>query len=89
MKKPARPKIEKEGFTESGLPTLDAVSETVERVTPTAKKAVKGMTEKGRVKFTTMLQPKLKKHLVLSALKDGRSVADILEEILLERYNAQ
>jgi len=87
MKKTTRPKIEKEGFTESGLPTADVISETVERVTPAAKKAVKGMTEKGRVKFTTMLQPKLKKRLVMSALKDGKSVADVLEEILLDRYN--
>ena len=89
MKKTTRPKINKEGFTESGLPTADVISETVERVTPAVKKAVKGMTEKGRVKFTTMLQPKLKKHLVLSALKENRSVADILEDILLERYNAK
>ena len=89
MKKTTRPKIEKEGFTPSGLPTADVISETVERVTPAVKKTAKGMTGKGRVKFTTMLQPKLKKHLVMSALKDGRSVADILEEILLERYNSQ
>jgi hypothetical protein len=90
MKKtPLRPKAQKEGFTESGLPTSGKMSETVERVTPEKKKDVEGMTEKGRVKFTTMLRPDLKSRLLMSADKQRMTLADMLEEILLERYNTQ
>lgn len=90
MKKPPlRAKAQKEGFSESGLPTSDVISSTVERVTPEKKKDVEGMTGKGRVKFTTMLRPDLKSKLLMSADKQRRTLADILEEILLERYNTQ
>jgi len=91
MKKPPiRAKAQKEGFTESGLPTSDVISETVQHVTPEKKKNTlrsTGITQDGRERLNTMLRPDLKKKLALDALERRVSLAEILEEILLERYN--
>ena len=92
MKKTTRPKIEKEGFTESGLPTADVISKTVERVTPAAKKNTvrsTGISQDGRKRFSTMLKPDLKKKLGREAVERQSTLAEILEEILLERYKSQ
>ena len=92
MKKTTRPKIEKEGFTTSGLPTKEVLNDTVERVTPTAKKNTvrsTGVSQDGRERLNTMLKPELKDWLFKEARKRRVSFADVLEIELLERYNTQ
>jgi hypothetical protein len=93
MKKPPlRAKAQKEGFSESGLPTSDVISSTVERVTPERKKDTirsTGISQDGRERLNTMLRPDIKKKLSLDAIERRVSLAEILEEILLEHYNLQ
>ena len=92
MKKTTRPKIEKEGFTTSGLPTKEVLNDTVERVTPAAKKDTvrsTGISQDGRKRFSTMLKPGLKKKLGMEAVERQSTLAEVLEQILLERYNTQ
>ena len=92
MKKTTRPKIEKEGFTTSGLPTKEVLNDTVERVTPAAKKNTlrsTGISQDGRERLNTMLKTELKDWLLQEARKRRISLADVLEIELLERYNTQ
>ena len=92
MKKTTRPKIEKEGFTTSGLPTKEVLNDTVERVTPAAKKNTlrsTGISQDGRERLNTMLKTELKDWLFKEARKRRVSFADVLEIELLERYNTQ
>lgn len=103
-KKPLRPRNTVAGFTDSGLPTRDQVDHVAEQITPTttptAKAAITaadlrppadrapGLTQKGRVKFTTMLKPDLRLQLETIAQNRTSSVADILEIIIAEYLDA-
>ncbi len=40
-----------------------------------------------RKKFTTMMRPDMSQQLKLEALQQGKSAADLLEEILMEYFN--
>ena len=81
-------------------PELVAKTEPVPPVsTPTKRKPVKTaenrpmkeqatkMQQNGRVKFTTALMPDVIKALKQTALDSGLQPADILEQVLRERFN--
>ena len=103
-KTPLRPKVAKTGFTDSGLPTPATVDQTVERITTrkqsnektaitaddlrTPAERTPGLTNKGRVKFTTMLKPDLRQQLETIAQNRATSVADVLEIIVTEYLDA-
>ena len=99
MKKaPIKAKINKVGFTDSGLPTSDKISETVEQVTPDRVPGEKKntntlrttkITKDGRARLNTTIKPDLKTKLVLDALKRRATLADVLEDILLEWYSTR
>lgn len=88
------------GYSSSGLPTPDQVDRSIEQIapptrTPTAKsitaddlrppaQRTPGRTNKGRVKFTTMLRPDLRTQLETIAQNRATSVADVLEIIVVE-----
>jgi len=98
-KKALRPKIAK-GYTDSGLPTPDQVDQVVEEIAPTRHRPTKqaisaddlrtpaeqppGLTNKGRVKFTTMLRPDLRAQLETIAQNKAISLADVLEIMITE-----
>lgn len=89
-----------EGYTESGLPTPDQVDQVAEKITAYAHTPIKksisaadlrtpperapGQTNKGRVKFTTMLRPDLRAQLETIAQNKAVSLADVLEIIVTE-----
>ena len=99
MKKaPIKGKISKVGFTDSGLPTSDKISETVEQVTPDRAPGQKKntntlrttkITKDGRERWATTIRRDLKEKLVLDAFKRHATLADVLEDILLEWYSTR
>lgn len=94
-KRPLRPKIDLEGFTDTGLPTPEKVTRMVadatgqKTFTPADLEGKRAKprgpeTKKGRVKLTTMLHPELREQLETLAKARGITLADVLEIILTE-----
>jgi len=103
-KAPPRPKVAKEGFTDTGLPTPNQVDQAVEQIATTkstpGRKSITaedlrtppeqapGLTNKGRVKFTTMLRPDLRAQLETIAQNKAISLADVLEIMITDYLDA-
>ena len=99
-----RPKIAKEGFTNTGLPTPDKVDQAVEQIATarsapgkkaitaddlrTPAKRAAGLTNKGRARLTTMLRPDLRAQLETIAQNRQISIADVLELIIVDYLDA-
>ena len=62
----------------AGLGTYEAIDTNVDRITGKAATA----TKKGRVRFTTMIYPDLKKRLSTEALNRGITSAELIDRIL-------
>ncbi len=96
-KKAARPKIVTPGFDpETGLPTPEKAQQTIQATVAPEKKSISiedlnnrkkrtpGLTRKGRVKYTTMIKPELRRLLDDLAESKEMTAADVLEIIITE-----
>lgn len=85
-----RRKVDKSGFTDSGLPTPHKAEQaTAEATDTTPPKRQAAITAKGRAKFTTMLNIEIRDKLQETADRNAVSIADVLDHILRKHYKLE